>query len=168
MEARDDALCRAAELVMQVRDAARAVPGAVATVGRLEVERGAANVVPGRVTVSVDARAPDQERLDELLERLGLDLAVTPPTAMDADLRDILREETERRGLPVVELSSGAGHDAGTLAAAGVPAAMLFVRSQGGVSHHPDEESRAEDVALGVDVLTAAVVRLAGQDVLTK
>jgi N-carbamoyl-L-amino-acid hydrolase len=87
---------------------------------------------------------------------------------MDADIRDILREETERRGLPVVELSSGAGHDAGTLAAAGVPAAMLFVRSQGGVSHHPDEESRAEDVALGVDVLTAAVVRLAGQDVLTK
>jgi acetylornithine deacetylase/succinyl-diaminopimelate desuccinylase-like protein len=162
MDARDDALCRAAELVLRVRDTARAVPGAVATVGRLQVEPGAANVVPGRVTLTVDARAPDQERLDALVRGLGLDLAVAPPTPMDAALTGVLREELERRGLPAVALPAGAGHDAGILAAAGVPAAMLFVRSQGGVSHHPDEESSPEDVALGVDVLAAAVTRLAG------
>jgi allantoate deiminase len=162
MDARDDALCRAAELVLRVRDTARAVPGAVATVGRLQVEPGAANVVPGRVTLTVDARAPDQERFNALVRGLGLDLAVTPPTPMDAALTGVLREELERRGLPAVALPSGAGHDAGILAAAGVPAAMLLVRSQGGVSHHPDEESTPEDVALGVDVLAAAVTRLAG------
>ena len=59
-------------------------------------------------------------------------------------------------------LVSGAGHDAMVLAAAGVPTAMLFVRSlNGGVSHLPDELSTPEDIALAVDVLTAALDRLA-------
>ena len=58
------------------------------------------------------------------------------------------------RGLPVVELASGAGHDAGVLARAGVPSGMLFVRSlNGGVSHSPDELSSEEDVELAIDVL---------------
>ncbi|HEY7196299.1 MAG TPA: Zn-dependent hydrolase [Gaiellaceae bacterium] len=161
MDARDDALCRAAELVLHARDSASAIPSAVATVGRLEVEPGASNVVPGRVTLSVDARAPDQERLDALLERLGLELAVTAPSAMDPRLMDVLREEIERRGLPTFELPSGAGHDAGIVAAAGAPAGMLFVRSARGISHHPEEETSTEDVALAVDVLSAAVGRLA-------
>jgi N-carbamoyl-L-amino-acid hydrolase len=71
------------------------------------------------------------------------------------------RDEIERRGLPVVELPSGAGHDAAVLAAAGVPTAMLFVRSlNGGVSHSPEEESSPEDVGLAVDILTAALTTL--------
>ena len=78
-------------------------------------------------------------------------------------VRDALRAEIEARGLPVVELASGAGHDAGILASAGVASGMLFVRAlNGGVSHHPDELSSDEDVALAVDVLTATVARLAG------
>ncbi len=78
-----------------------------------------------------------------------------------AELRTVLRDEIEARGLPVVELASGAGHDAGILAAAGVPSAMLFVRSlAGGVSHSPDEHSSDEDIALAVEVLTAALGRL--------
>ena len=73
-----------------------------------------------------------------------------------------LRDEIERRGLPVVELPSGAGHDAAVLAGAGVPTAMLFVRSlNGGVSHSPQEESSPEDVALAVEVLTVALEKLA-------
>jgi len=59
------------------------------------------------------------------------------------------------------ELVSGAGHDAMVLAAAGVPTAMLFVRSlNGGVSHSPDELSSAEDIALAVDALTETLGRL--------
>ncbi len=66
------------------------------------------------------------------------------------------------RGLPAIELPSGAGHDAGILAAAGVDAAMLFVRSlAGGVSHSPDELSSEEDVSLAVDVLADALERVA-------
>jgi N-carbamoyl-L-amino-acid hydrolase len=77
------------------------------------------------------------------------------------ELRQVMREEIERRGLPAIELASGAGHDAGILAAAGVPTAMLFVRSlNGGVSHSPDELSSDEDVAVAVEVLTAALRRI--------
>ncbi len=81
---------------------------------------------------------------------------------MDEGPRDVLRDEIESRGLPAIELPSGAGHDAGILAAAGVPSAMLFVRSlNGGISHSPDELSSDEDIALAVDVLAAALDRLA-------
>ena len=162
MGARDDALVAAAEAVLRVRDAARAIDGAVATVGELSVEPGASNVIPSRVRFSVDARAPDAERLEQLVAAIGFEPAQrTEPAPMSEELRQVHREEIERRGLPVLELPSGAGHDAGILAAAGVPSAMLFVRSlNGGVSHSPDELSSDDDVALAVEVLTAALSRL--------
>jgi N-carbamoyl-L-amino-acid hydrolase len=73
-------------------------------------------------------------------------------------VRGALRAELERLAVPVLELPSGAGHDAGILASAGVPAGMLFVRSlNGGVSHHPDELSSPEDIALAVDALAGAL-----------
>jgi beta-ureidopropionase / N-carbamoyl-L-amino-acid hydrolase len=162
METRNDALCRAAEVVLAVRDAARSIEGAVATVGRVEVEPGAANVIPARVRLSVDARAPDRARLEKLIGAIGLEPELrVDPVAMDAGLRGVLRREAERLRIAVAELPSGAGHDAGILAAAGVPAAMLFVRSlAGGVSHAPEEHSAPADVALAVDVLSAALAHL--------
>ena len=161
MADREDALVSAAELVLRVRDAALGIEGAVATVGRLEVDPGALNVIPGRAVVSVDARAPDTERFERLIGALGLEPTYrVEPAAMDAELRALLCRELGSRGLPVVELSSGAGHDAGILAAKGIPSAMLFVRSlNGGASHSPEELSSDEDVALGVEVLTAALRR---------
>jgi allantoate deiminase len=165
MDARSDALVAAAEYVLRVREVAAAIDGAVATVGQLEVEPGAANVVPAGVRLMVDARAPDQERLDRLVVGLGLEDAdyVIPPVELSSD---VLREEVERRALPVVELPSGAGHDAGVLAAAGVESWMLFVRSlNGGASHSPEEHSSDEDIALAVDVLTAALGRLAASQI---
>ena len=161
MDARSDALVAAAEYVLRVREVAAGIDGAVATVGELGVEPGAANVVPARVRLTVDARAPDQARLDRLVAELELEDAhyVIPPVELSPA---VLRDEVERRGLPVVELPSGAGHDAGVLAAAGVGASMLFVRSlNGGASHSPEEHSNDEDVELAVDVLTAALRRLA-------
>ena len=75
----------------------------------------------------------------------------------------MLRDEIAARGVASLDLPSGAGHDAGILAAAGVPSAMLFVRSlNGGVSHSPDELSSDEDVSLAVEVLTGALARIAG------
>jgi acetylornithine deacetylase/succinyl-diaminopimelate desuccinylase-like protein len=163
MGMRDDALVRAAEYVLRVRETASGIDGAVATVGRIEVQPGAANVIPGRVRLTVDARAPDEERLARLLRELelepGADLA---PVEIAARIREVLREEIERVAPPAVELPSGAGHDAAVLAAAGVEAGMLFVRSlNGGVSHSPDELTSEEDIALALDVLTAALRRLA-------
>ena len=120
------------------------------------------DVIPGRVRVSVDVRAPDRRRLDSLVTALELepDFRLEPVPMAERPLA-AFRDEIERRGLPVVELPSGAGHDAAILAAAGVPTAMLFVRSlNGGVSHSPEEESSPEDVQLAVDILTAALTAL--------
>jgi allantoate deiminase len=163
MDGRRDALCSAAELVLHVRDAAIAIPQAVATVGRLEVLPGAENVIPERAVVSVDARAPDRERLDKLVTAIGFEpTLLADPARMDEHVQAVLRAELERRGLPTPELVSGAGHDAGVLAAAGVRCGMLFVRSgAGGISHSPEEWSDPADVALCVDVLAAALERLA-------
>ncbi len=121
-------------------------------------------MIPGRVTYSVDVRAPDEERLAELIELAGIDWShAALPTEMSPAIVDALRAEVAGRGLSALELTSGAGHDAGVLARAGVPSGMLFVRSlNGGVSHSPDELSSEEDVALAIDVLAGALERLAG------
>jgi acetylornithine deacetylase/succinyl-diaminopimelate desuccinylase-like protein len=157
MDERADALVEAAEFVLRVRDCARG--GAVATVGALEVEPGGTNVVPARVTATVDVRAPTAEQLEALIEAIGFEptwrqhpVAMTgPPLAV---LRALLPDAPE--------LVSGAGHDAMVLAAAGVPTGMLFVRSlNGGVSHSPDELCADKDVEVGVEVLTLALERLA-------
>ena len=159
---RRDALLQAAEFVLRLRAAAAAVDGAVATVGRVAVEPGAPNVIPGRVTASVDARAPDLERLEVVLAVVPADLHVIGAVEMAERPRATLRAGLKRLGLPVVELVSGAGHDAGVLAAAGVPTAMLFVRSlNGGISHSQDELSSGDDVARAVEVLAGALAQLA-------
>ena len=156
MDARDDALVKAARFVLHVEEAARA--GGVATVGMVEVHPGASNVVPDRVEVLVDARAPTRPELDALVARIGHEpRTIHEPAAMSGAPLDALRA-----ALPdAPELVSGAGHDAMILAALGVPSAMLFVRSlNGGISHHPDELTSEEDIALAVDALTAALDRL--------
>ena len=162
MDSRDDALVQAAAAVLRIRDAARAIPDAVATVGRIEVEPGGVNVIPSRARISVDARAPDTARLDELVAAIGFEPTQrTAPVELSERCRMAWRDAIAECGLPLVELASGAGHDAGILAAAGVESGMLFVRSlNGGVSHSPDELSSEEDVALAVDVLTGALGRL--------
>jgi acetylornithine deacetylase/succinyl-diaminopimelate desuccinylase-like protein len=156
MAVRNDALVEAARFILHVRDCAR--DGAVATVAPRR-RTNAVNVVPARVTVSVDARSPTAEQLHDLVTAIGfIPGSLVEPVAFTgaplAVLRDVLP------GAP--ELTSGAGHDAMVLAAAGVPTAMLFVRSlNGGVSHHPDELSSDEDIALGIDALTTVLGRLA-------
>ena len=80
MDGREDALVAAAEAVLRIRDAARGIDGAVATVGQLTSSRAASNVIPDRVRLSVDARAPDSERLDELVAAIGLDAGASGPS----------------------------------------------------------------------------------------
>jgi allantoate deiminase len=162
MAGRADALVDAADLILRIRNTAAQIEGAVATVGSLEVAPGALNVIPDRVTVSIDARAPDPDRFAALIAVLGFEPTYrVEPVAMATPVQQALRAAIEARGLPVVELPSGAGHDAGIMAAAGVEAGMLFVRSQnGGVSHHPDELTTDEDVALAVAVLTETLSSL--------
>ena len=110
-------------------------------------------------TVSIDARAATAAALDALVAEIGFEPSLRQePVELGGAPLEALRAAAP--GAP--ELVSGAGHDAAVLAAAGVPAGLLFVRSlNGGASHCPDELSTPEDVARGVDALAAALVRIA-------
>ncbi len=178
MDLRSDALAAAAGFVRGVHAAARALPGAVATVGRMDVLPGASNTIPGRVELFADLRAPDAERLEALIDA-ATSLAGTAaeeascraellprwryePVQMHPEPAAALRRAIAAAGLEVVELPSGAGHDAAIMAMAGVPSAMLFVRSDaGGVSHAPEEATGADAVALAATALEAAIRELA-------
>ncbi|MBA3843357.1 MAG: M20/M25/M40 family metallo-hydrolase [Actinobacteria bacterium] len=153
MDAREDALVEAARFVLHVRKSARA--GTVATVGAIYAEPNTTNVVPAEVTVSIDARSADAALLARLVDEIGFEPQwQLDPVSLGHAFAHVLPEAPR--------LVSGAGHDAMFIAAAGVPTSMLFVRSlNGGISHHPDELSSAEDIDLAVDALTAAVARLA-------
>jgi acetylornithine deacetylase/succinyl-diaminopimelate desuccinylase-like protein len=148
MDARADALVDAARFILHVRECAR--EGTVATVGAIYAEPNATNVVPEKVTVAVDARSADGKLLDALIAEIGFEVQwKTDPIPMGDGFAAVLPDAPR--------LVSGAGHDAMF-----VPnGSMLFVRSlNGGISHHPDELSSAEDIALAVDALTAALARL--------
>jgi allantoate deiminase len=167
MGARRDALAATAEWIVTVEREANATPELVATVGRVNVEPGAGNVIAGRCSATLDVRHADDavrrassERLaaaaQEIASRRGVDLTWTtrleqPAVPMDAALVAVLDRSVRRAGAPVHHLVSGAGHDA-MIVASRMPAAMLFVRSPAGVSHHPDETVVEEDVAMALEV----------------
>jgi acetylornithine deacetylase/succinyl-diaminopimelate desuccinylase-like protein len=176
MDARHDAACAAAEWVLAVEAAARAEPGLVATVGRLQARPGAPNVVPGAAVASLDVRHADDAvreaaaaalRADALrigaargVEVAWREVMSAPAVAADGALTAQLSAAVAACGLPVVTLASGAGHDAVALSElTGV--AMLFVRCARGISHHPDESVDEADVAAALDVLDAFVRGLA-------
>jgi allantoate deiminase len=167
MNARRDAVACAAEWIRVVEVIANAVPGLVATVGRIEAVPGAINVIAGRCEVSLDVRHADdavraaaaarmleQARQIASRRRLEVDWGVhldQPSTAMSPHLVAMLEQAIARNGLPVHRMSSGAGHDAMVMAAR-MPAAMLFLRTPNGISHHPDETVREDDVAAALSV----------------
>jgi allantoate deiminase len=172
MDARHDALAAAAETVLAVERHGRAEPGLVATVGALSLSPNVGNVVPGEVRMLLDVRHADDvvrrraaEEMRSEAERIAARRAVdvvwttrydTPATPLDDVLRGRLADGVRMQGLPVRELASGAGHDAVVVSRV-CPAAMLFVRCAGGVSHDPRESVSEEDVAVALDVLEHAV-----------
>jgi hydantoinase/carbamoylase family amidase len=174
MGARHDALVAAAQVVLGVQALATAGPADVATVGRLDTKPGVPNVVPGEVVLSVDVRTLDEAAGDLAIQRLRTHLAeiaratgttieldVSPPTRAvltDPELRSMVIESAERRGLGCMELPSGAGHDAAHLARLG-PMAMIFVPSIAGISHNAAETTPPEALVAGVQVLLDVIRR---------
>jgi acetylornithine deacetylase/succinyl-diaminopimelate desuccinylase-like protein len=142
-------------------------------VGELRIDGAAANVVPGRIDLTVDVRAPESgglaaisEAVRRLASEAGAAIEQTSydlPVPLSPLVRDALHDAASAEGVPILDLASGAGHDAGILATAGVQAGMLFVRSRnGGVSHRPEEFSDAADIAAGAAVLTRTLRALCG------
>ena len=168
MDRRRDALAAAAELVLAVEAAATTQPGLVATVGMLDVEPGVANVIPGRATLSLDVRHPDDRvrieacetllaRTRELAKRRKLAVeirALSENAAVRCEPRlvSLLTQAVKNSKQQPLELTSGAGHDAVAMSAL-TGACMLFVRCKGGVSHNPAESVTAADVSVAIDVL---------------
>ena len=178
MRLRHDALAAAAEWIAKVETLALATDGLVATVGKVVVEPNAGNVVPGAVKVSLDVRhaidSTRKEAIEKLIEsadaiaaRRSLTVKRTrqmdqPAVPMDERLTSFLADAIEAIGLPVKMMSSGAGHDAMVMAAR-VPTAMLFLRSPGGISHHPAEAVLEGDVEASLGVGRKFLERLAAE-----
>lgn len=162
---RDDALIKAARIILAVREAAEET-GTLATVGALDVSPGAINAIPSGVELFIDARAETMAKLDDVIARItqaasseGGDvhrISLTPETSFHPGLSHAL---AERCHAPL--LATGAGHDAGILADAGVPATMLFVRNPTGVSHSPHEHAELTDCEAGVLALADCLEFLA-------
>ncbi|MQA02471.1 MAG: hydantoinase/carbamoylase family amidase [Streptosporangiales bacterium] len=174
MDVRRDALCAAAEVVLEIERLAEGTDG-VATTGRLQIEPNAANVVPGAAVATVELRDADRRRLDDRGRRLmaaaraagesrGVQVTSEPLTTVDpvpADdtVQQVLAAAADRLGLPHEAMFSGAGHDAAHMAAI-APIGMLFVPSAGGRSHCPDEWTDLDQVAVGARVLAQALLDL--------
>lgn len=175
MQGRSDAFTAACRWALAAERLAQDTAGLVATVGRIDVEPNVPNCIPRRVRASLDVRHQgDAVRTEavrvlvELAEQLARDsrLGVRveydhehAAVAMDVNLCDALTAAIEATGSPAQQMVSGAGHDAGVMATI-APAGLLFVRSLGGVSHHPDEAVTQEDVAAAICVMVECVRKL--------
>jgi allantoate deiminase len=167
MGARRDALAGAAEWIATVEGEASQDVRLVATVGRLHIEPNAANAIAGMVRANLDVRHPDDDERQRaaaslcnwaarIASRRGLQVEFLrlwqqPAVAMDAKMVTLVERAVAAAGYPAYRMASGAGHDAMILANR-IPAAMLFLRSPGGISHHPDETVLVEDVAAALEV----------------
>lgn len=176
MNLRRDALAAAAAWIAAVEDLAHTTEGLVATVGKIAVTPNAGNVIAGNAQASLDVRHMNDrtraesvqtliEKATAIAERRGVELRQTqqldqPAVPMDERLTAFLAEAMEAAGLPAKRMPSGAGHDAMVMAGR-MPAAMLFVRSPGGISHNPAESVREEDVEAALAVGTKFLERLA-------
>jgi allantoate deiminase len=176
MALRRDTVAAAAEMILAVETITARVPEAVATVGQIVAQPGAINVIAGGCRFSLDFRSPDdavRAQLDgqieaafaEIATRRGVGVSLvrsmdSPATAMDGGLRRALAGAIARHQLPVLELSSGAGHDAVAMARV-APSAMLFVRCEKGISHNPAEAITTADADAAGRVLLQCVLDLA-------
>jgi allantoate deiminase len=166
MHLRYDALAGTAEWITAVERRARSTRGLVATVGRIEAKPGATNVIAGEVRLSLDVRHGSDEiriqavedlveQAQEIARRRGLTarwktLLEQRAVAMDPFLVAEIERAIGKTGGAPHRMVSGAGHDAMILAEK-VPAAMIFLRTPGGISHDPSESVAVEDVEKAID-----------------
>jgi N-carbamoyl-L-amino-acid hydrolase len=176
MDQRHDALVAASRFVDAVyRTALDGSGGEVATVGRINVEPGAPNVIPGLAVLSLEIRALTMDGIDSLFKRLsgsaegiggvtGTTFSferfyVSDAAPSDPRIRDVVEASAHELGLSTLRMPSGAGHDAQSMAHLG-PVGMIFVPSIGGISHSPAERTAPDDVVHGADVLLSTLLAL--------
>jgi N-carbamoyl-L-amino-acid hydrolase len=176
MNQRRDAMIAAAKYVEAVNRVVTSVPGRqVGTVGKIQAFPGAYNVIPGKVTTSLDLRDLDAAKTKMLFEKIRLEVEQiekttgtkfefkqtnsTPPAPTDIRVRRVIDEAAKRLGFTTKFMPSGAGHDAQEMAHL-APVGMIFIPSVDGISHSPREFSRPEDITNGTNVLLHALLNL--------
>jgi hydantoinase/carbamoylase family amidase len=177
MDDRSDALQAAARIIAAVEEIAQDIgANTVATVGRINCEPGQVNVVPGRVTFSLDVRDSHKAILESAVNAISgrvkdicgerhLDFEITrlgssEPVLLSGEIVDLLGEKAREKDIEPLKMASGSGHDTALLADL-TEAGMIFVPSAKGRSHCPQEFTRIEDIGLGCEVLLETVVALA-------
>lgn len=168
MNMRLDALTCAAECIVFIESYAKSTKSEVlATVGKLHIENAATNVIPGKVTFSLDIRSGNEGLLKKAVEEIHKNLSEIAgkryikiesrtlmemaPVHCDSQLTLGLAEAIQECNCPLVSLTSGAGHDAVAISQV-APVSMLFVRCFEGISHNPLENVEVEDVAFAIKV----------------
>ena len=177
MDLRRDALLAAARFVQAVNEEAVAMEGPqVATVGRIRALPGAPNVIPGEVVLSLEIRDPSAEVIEQLYQKIhdrAMAIAASSgtsfefkhldttgkPALTDPAIQNLVEKSATDLGLSSKRMYSGAGHDAQDMALI-APIGMIFVPSQGGISHSPDEFTSADDMANGANVLLHTLLRI--------
>lgn len=179
MRLRRDPMVVAAQVVSEARAIARRLGGTqVSTVGRMEVYPSLVNVVPARVTFTVDVRNTDEDKLRQaeqvlftFARRMAADencditlktLARFEPVEFDSRMIELVESTAQGLGYSVKRMPSGAGHDAQMLARM-CPTSMIFVPSINGLSHNIAEDTAPEDLEAGTRVLLHTVLRLANE-----
>lgn len=176
MSIRQDALTASSEMILAIEQMLNGTTDSVATVGKLNVEPNGVNVIPGRVTFTVDIRDIEEQKINALensiLEQLQKvaerrNVTVTSkvlqrvkPAKTAPLLQQQLASSIEKYGVQPYPLISGAGHDAMNIANV-APIGMLFVRSKGGISHNPLEYSSDEDIVIATNIFYDTLVELA-------
>ncbi|MFN7945521.1 MAG: Zn-dependent hydrolase [Blastocatellia bacterium] len=176
MNQRRDALLAAAKFVEAVNRVVTSIPGRqVGTVGKMQAQPGAYNVIPGRVVTSLELRDLDAAKIKMLFEKIQAEVKQieqatgtkfdfrqtndTAPAPTDERIRRVIAESARQLGLTTKPMPSGAGHDAQEVARL-CPVGMIFVPSVGGISHSPREFSKPEDITSGANVLLHTLLRL--------
>ncbi len=176
MHLRRDALAAAAEWIIDVERAALSISDLVATVGFVEAKPGAVNVIAGEALATLDVRHGSDSvrtealsdliaRAEQIAKRRGLSVKTNAllsqrAVAMDTFLADRIEDAIRKAGCEPHRMVSGAGHDA-MIVAEKVPAAMIFLRTPGGISHDPAESVLIEDVAKAIDCGVHLLAQLA-------
>lgn len=180
MTMRRDAGHASARVITFLRERAMASnTPTVATVGCMEFQPNAINVIPSRAIFTVDLRDPDEDRLREeeaalarFLESLAVEEQVTisaerlarfEPVKFDEQIVAAIKAAARARALPCKRMTSGAGHDAQMIARI-APSAMIFVPSKGGISHNPREFTSHDDLVAGANILLDVVSTLAQEE----
>jgi hydantoinase/carbamoylase family amidase len=173
MHLRDDALVKAAEIIIRVHQAVQG-GGAevVGTIGEIQVYPGAINIIPAEVIMSLDLRSSRKDKLEAVCQTIkeivsSLKNSTLEPilvkegVPMDKQIKEIIAESCRQEGIAFCYLWSGAGHDAMTFPLVHIPTGMIFIPCKEGKSHCPEEEVSPAHAFLGTQVLAKTVRRLA-------